>query len=295
MNRHTAAMNQSTGGLLKESWGLLWARRGAIFIALIAFTMLLAVNQAFFARLLDERITPIQAQTGLTGQQFERQLIMQLQSGSDQYQVNQMLSALRQSAETGQPVETFFPLKPDNAALYFILTSMHLIFLSALLMAAILFVSALFFLLVGLREGKTAYDIARELPGKIFPTFIVLAWASLRSFVWLPVAGWVAAVFLLPRFILAPTLFLTGQRGILSSVSGSMARTKGKWLAIVGSLLTLFLVVIVGLWGAGGVVDLVGVFLPKFGFLVWLFALEVAIAFMAVFYVKLSLALIKKQ
>lgn len=286
---------QSTAALLSETWSFLLVRWRAAGIGLLAFTMVLAVNQAFFARLLDANVEQVLARTGLNAEQFQEQLVVLLRQGADPAEVDRMLEALSNSLSTGLPSEQYgFVPTSSNAGLYFVIVSMPMVFASAAVSMVILFVSTVFFMLMALQDGKGAYDVARQLGRKILKSFLLLGWVMLRSFVWVPLLGIVLGALLLPRYALAPVLLFGGKHGVLESVSISYAKTKGYWLEIVSAWLIVSVVIILGMWVGLGLVDILSVFVPKAGFLVWLLVLELAVAFGAVFWVRMARAILLK-
>lgn len=309
-------MLQSTGALLSETWSFLLVRWKSVGIGLIAFTMLLAVNQAFFARQLDANIAGILSRTGLTSEQFETQLVDLLQTGAPADEVDRILEALRQSMASGVSAEQYgFTPTASNAGLYFVISSMPLVFALMLIAAAILAVSAVFFMLLSVQDGRGPEDAARQLPGKIVAMSLLLPWIFFRSFAWLPILvillvafalppvaflptcffGLLVAVALTSRYVIAPVLLLGGQSGVLKSASISRTKTKGFILAILGSRITLALFLIIVIWLASGLVQVLSSVVPKAGFLVWLLTLEVSVAFAAVFHVRLARALMLKN
>ncbi|MEI8230893.1 MAG: hypothetical protein WCG83_07215 [Candidatus Peregrinibacteria bacterium] len=110
-------------------------------------------------------------------------------------------------------------------------------------------------------------------------------WITLRSFIWIPILGWVAAVYLGPRLCLAPVILLSEGKGIRESARESMRRTEGKWGTVVSGLF------MVGL-GVGVIVMLINFFLalgsPALALYLQSIVTTLGIAFTALFLVKFS-------
>ena len=281
--------------LLAHSYHFLASRKSSVAIGVLAFTMLLAVNQAFFARKIDAQVAKIEAETKLTDDQFQTQLADQLQNGGDDDQTKHMISALRESMNTGKPVESIDPLTQHNASLYYFVYASPFLLAMICIGIVVSCVSFLFFLLLALQEGRGAYEVAQGLPGKIFPMTGLFLWLVVRSFVWIPFVGPVIALLLLPRFWLSPVLLLSGREGVFGSVRSSFTRTKGYWSLLMGRFLGLIAFLLFALWLSLGVVDLVASFLPKLGLLALFLILELAVAFAATFQVQSAMAITRDR
>ncbi|HRH94010.1 MAG TPA: hypothetical protein PKV72_05780 [Candidatus Peribacteria bacterium] len=308
-------MLQSTGALLSETWSFLIVRWKSVGIGIVAFTMVLAVNQAFFARQIDRNIAGILTATGLTNEEFQADLTNMLQNGAPADEVDRIIESLRQSVSTGRPAEEFgFVPTKTNAGLYFVISSMPLVFGLMLIAVAILYVSGIFFTLMAVQDGRGTDEIARQLPAKILFVSLLLPWIFFRSMAWIPLLvctlmallgppmlflpmlfiGLVLAATLTSRYMLAPVLLLAGQQGVRQSAKVSYAKTKGMLMAILGSRLTLVVFITLVIWVASGFVDILSSFVPKAGFLLWLLVVEVCVAYGAVFNVRLAKAVLLK-
>lgn len=78
-----------------------------------------------------------------------------------------------------------------------------------------------------------------------WPLFLLGLWIALRSFVWIPFIGIIIAIFLAPRFILAPIYMLEQGKGVMESASLSYAKTSSSWptILVVGLAFGLLLAV----------------------------------------------------
>ena len=68
--------------------------------------------------------------------------------------------------------------------------------------------------------------------GIVFMMFI-------RSFAWIPIIGFIIGFILLPRFALAPAIYLREGKGINACITESKIRTEIFWGKIVGNMLLL--------------------------------------------------------
>ncbi len=309
-------MLQSATALLSETWSFLLVRWRSVGVGLLGFTMLLAVNQAFFARQIDAGVSNVLSATSLTSEQFESQLVTLLRDGADAAEVNAILEALQSSLSSGRPASEYgFRPTPSNAALYFVITSMPLVFGMLVIAMAILLVSAVYFVTIAVQEARGAYDAVRKLPMNILKICGLVPWVWLRSLAVIPVvilllvvfflppvafvpalfAAAAAAMILLTPYVMAPMLVVSGQHGILQSAKLSFVKSRGHRMAIMGARLTLFLFLVLFVWVASGLVDVVSAFVPKAGILILLFVFETAVAFGAVYHVRLGKAILLRQ
>lgn len=309
-------MLQSTGALLSETWSFMIVRWKSVGIGIVAFTMVLAVNQGFFARQIDANISAILTTTGLTNEEFQADLTNMLQNGAPAAEVDRIIEALRQSVSTGRSPDEFgFVPTKSNVGLYFVISSMPLVFGLMLIAMAILYVSGIFFTLMAVQDGRGIDEIARQLPAKILFISLLLPWIFFRSLAWIPLlacmlaallgppvlflpmlfVGLVLCITLTSRYMVAPVLLLAGQNGVRQSAKVSFTKTKGMLMAILGSRLTLVLFVTLIIWVASGFVDILSSFVPKAGFLLWLLVVQVCVAYAAIFNVRLAKAVMLKN
>jgi len=145
-----------------------------------------------------------------------------------------------------------------------------------------------YFLLLALSPTQDAMVVLKKTPKLFFPLLGLWIWMFLRSFVWIPFLGLIPALILGPRFMAAPIILVKEKKGIMESVSLSLARTKGYWGKIVGNAIVVALCVILTGIVAGIVIGIIGFIIPFIG--LWLNAItkEVLGAFMAVFSVMLA-------
>lgn len=144
---------------------------------------------------------------------------------------------------------------------------------------AVMFVAAVFFLLLFAEGSKSAYETARRFPGKIFPMGGLILWMLVRSFVWIPLVGPIIAFFMLPRLALAPVFLVSGEVGIHQSLQLSMKRTSGRWFAVFLRLVLIAIAAFLILWPMLVITVGVSLFSLKIGFILLLLACIFSIAF----------------
>jgi hypothetical protein len=84
-----------------------------------------------------------------------------------------------------------------------------------------------------------------------WPLFLLSIWIALRSFIWIPIIGFIIAIFLFPRFILAPIFLLEQGKGVMESAKMSYEKTKNDWLRILAvglviGVCTIIIMMIIG-------------------------------------------------
>ena len=143
----------------------------------------------------------------------------------------------------------------------------------------VLFVAAVFFLLLFTRGKQSPYDIAIRLPSYIIPMCGLILWVFVRSLIWIPLVGPAIAIYMLPRLCLAPVYFASGEARLFQSVHLSMQRSSGHWLALILRFILIAIVAFLILWPM--LVLVVGATLLsiKLGYILLLLALVFIIAF----------------
>lgn len=164
--------------------------------------------------------------------------------------------------------------------------------LAAILGILIAVLSHAYFLLLALSPTSDAMATLKKTPALFFPLLGLWIWMLLRSFVWIPILGFIPAIILGPRFALSPVIMIKQKKGIMESVRMSYAGTKGYWGKIVGNMIVAGLCVMLAGIVAGIVIGILGFMAPMLG--VWLNAIvkEVLSAFCVVFAVQLATTLL---
>lgn len=121
----------------------------------------------------------------------------------------------------------------------------------------LLVVANIYYLLLALGE-KDPMKIAKRIPGLFLPVLGVWVWTFLRSFVWIPIVGWVVAIIIGPRFALSSVILVQERKGVMESVRSSYARTNGYWGKIVGNLIVMALCVMLASIVVGIATSIIG-------------------------------------
>jgi len=148
--------------------------------------------------------------------------------------------------------------------------------------------SSVYFLLLVIRNAQSAGSVFSEIQGYIFPMIGLWIWMFLRSFVWIPLLGFVIAIFIGPRLALAPVILLRENKGVLESTRQSYTMSRGYWGKITGNLLVMALcvwvVMMIALVAAGAITA----FVPVLGMTIMSVLQYVSMAYGTIFTVRLS-------
>lgn len=99
-----------------------------------------------------------------------------------------------------------------------------------------------YFLLIAVYPEKTTGDLVSSMPKLILPFVGLWIWTFIRSFAWIPFIGVIFAIVLMPRFVAAPLYLLEQKKGVMESVTLSMAATKFYWGKIIGNAIVFGLI-----------------------------------------------------
>jgi len=137
-------------------------------------------------------------------------------------------------------------------------------------------------------EGKDVAGTLSRTKSVFLSLFGVNVWATLRSFVWIPILGLIPAIILGPRFVAAPLIHLMEGKGVMASVSDSYRRTRGYWPKIVGNVIVAAIIAIVTMMLLNVVVSMVLSAIPGAPIIANNILSQGMMAFMTVFAVRLS-------
>jgi len=143
----------------------------------------------------------------------------------------------------------------------------------------VMFIAAVFFLLLFTNGSQSGYESARRLPGAIFPMIGLIFWMLVRSLIWVPLVGPAIAIYMLPRIALAPVLLASGEAGIRESIQLSMKRTSGHWVSMLLKLFLIGLTSLLLLWPLLVLVVATAVFSVKIGYILLLLSLIFIVAY----------------
>lgn len=115
----------------------------------------------------------------------------------------------------------------------------------SLLLLLVAFVSRAFVIVVLVRKLADPMQAFNGFGKHVVPLVLLWIWLFLRSFVWIPLVGWIVAIVLAPRFIAAPLYLLEEGKGVRESVRLSMRVTIGAWGRIVLPCLAAALIAMV--------------------------------------------------
>lgn len=120
--------------------------------------------------------------------------------------------------------------------------------------------------------------------GILFPLMGLWIWTGIRTFVWIPIIGFIFGIILGPRFIAGPVLLIRDGKGVLDAASESYKRTGGHWgkifgnMFVVGLLMAIASAIIMALLSPVGMI----------GMWIGLIVQQVFVAFGVAFSVELS-------
>ncbi len=153
-----------------------------------------------------------------------------------------------------------------------------------LILMLIHMLSASYYSVIAVRGVKDVGAVFQQAFPLILPLVGLWIWTALRSFIWIPVIGFIFAIILGPRFIASPLLLIRDSKGVMDAASESYKRTNGFWGKIFGNMFVVaFATAIIGM--------IIGKLLYPFGGLgMWVLLViqQVFVAFMMVFAIELS-------
>lgn len=144
---------------------------------------------------------------------------------------------------------------------------------------AVMFVAAVFFLLLFAGGSQSAYEVARKLPRMTVSMCGLLIWVLVRSLLWVPLVGPFIALYMLPRLSLAPVFFAGGEAGVFQSIHLSQKRTSGRWLTTVIRLILIVVTALLILWPMLVLVVGIALLSVKLGYILLLLAFMFWIAY----------------
>lgn len=135
-----------------------------------------------------------------------------------------------------------------------------------------------------IRRPTDAVQAFKLFQTDVIPLVLLWLWLVVRSFVWIPVIGWIYSLVVIPRFVAAPIFVLEQKKGITQSTRLSMDATTGAWLRVVLPCLAAAIITMIisgilgGLLGDDGL--LMGFVLTLIGELLsaWVMAVGIVVA-----------------
>jgi len=266
------------GALLSVSWAQFRRRIVPIVIGAVFFGLVLGVSQSFMGKRVQESAGTALQQFGIDLQ--EMQALQKRIEVGDEAAVAEFQQRMQDLQDRGPDVAA------QGAGLVFARMAPYL-GVSVLVSIIISIIAGAYFLMLALDETLDYAKAAKREVGLIVPLFLLWLWIMVRSFVWIPIIGFVFAVVLLPRFLCAPVLVARDRKGVLESASMSYAQTRGYWGKIFGNGLGAGICVVVAMLVVGFLLGMFG----TAGVMLMPVANMLATAFMTIFAVKLALTI----
>lgn len=271
-------MTTPLGALLSSSW--VQFRRGIvpIVIGAVVFGLLLGVGQSLLGKRVQQSAGTALQQFGIDVQ--EMQALQKRMEQGDEAAVQEFTQRMQDLQDRGPAVAA------QGAGMIFARVAPFL-GLSVLVSMIITILASAYFLVLALDEKLDYAKAAKGGVSVVVPLFLLWLWVVIRSFVWIPIIGFIFAFVLLPRFLTAPVLLVRDRKGVLESVSRSYEQTQGYWGKIVGNGFVAVICLFVAMFVVGMILAMFG----AAGSLLMPVASMLAAAFMLIFTVKLALTI----
>ncbi len=271
-----AAPRASVSELFLGISSLLSAKKIPIAVATVSFAMLLAVGAAalqFRTQHIEDRLM---AEFSMTDEVFMTTLDTQIK-GLSEMEFPQFVQAT--GYHFGPNAVHDAPAEEYKLGLRYLRRTMPFVLARIVFDIAVMFIAAVFFLLLFTGGSQSAYESARRLPGAVISMISLLFWVLLRSLIWIPIVGPALAIYMLPRLMLAPIFLASGEAGVRESVRLSMKRTSGHWLSVFVKLLLIGLTSFLILWPLLVLVVATALFSVKIGYILLLLSATFIIAY----------------
>lgn len=216
--------------LLKQTWQFCLQFKIPLLAGAVVFGVIMALSQGLFVQQAGLGFSDMVSDMEFMGDRME-ELSRRAEMGDEAAYEGMMdeLEGLGQGI--GQGAGIFF-----GSLLPGLLTS----FLIALI---VYFIAHAYFIVLAVERIRGVGALAGETAKKVLPILGVEIWILLRSFIWIPIIGFLFAIYFLPRLAFGGVFLVKEKTGVLASVSASYQRTKGRWLQVFGYLLGLMIVV----------------------------------------------------
>jgi hypothetical protein len=263
--------------IAQGSFGLVKIRYRSILLSALTFSLLIAMVVTF----VDERIHTIEdalvTEVGISSEDFstrvEQGLVFSDEASARAF--FEQLSKLGFPYHGSATTVTMIPVYVLRVAPY----ALSL----ALFELCILGLAFTYYLVFFLSPSASEIEAILRLPSACVRMLGLCVWAFLRSMIWIPFIGPLVALYLVPRFALAPVFVLSGRSDILASVTLSIHRTQGMWVRTVLSILLWFFLALILLWSVVVLASIPTVFSPKIGYLVFLVGIQCIVAYTSAF------------
>ncbi len=267
-----------------RTWSLITIKWQGVLVGAIFFSMLSAMVAATVDLKIQAVEDRISSAAGMTWEQLHDAVDVRL-STLDQTGMKVIVERMRNGKTVPSSGEKSVT---DTASNSFIIGVGPWILLSFAVNAFIAFLAFTFFLTLATGGMETPFDSARRLPRMVLPMVGIVLLFFFRSLLWIPFFGLFIALYLVPRFILAPVMYAAGETTLCRSFHESFRRTSGRWLFMTFTLVGLCLMTFLFMWFGLMFVAAITLFSLKLGLILWLFLLTLSLAFQAFFLTTLT-------
>lgn len=265
--------------MMTRATDILHSRWQTLAVSSLVFTMLCAIGSGYVERRTDAIEIEVSSALDMTREEFTIEAQKQVfELGALEMQT--FVETFR--GRVGQPaIGSTVAVTRDQIGVIYVSRIAPLVFGLLAVELALAFIAFVYFLILLSRDKASASESILVLLRKIIPAVGLGFWLFFRSFVWIPFFGPLIALYFAPRLVIAPVILTSGETGVFQSARESMKRTSGSWLTVVLRLLGIFLACLLLLWFLLVPISIVTLFSFKIGYILWLWALFGAVAFIA--------------
>lgn len=130
--------------------------------------------------------------------------------------------------------------------------TMYAILWSAFASMIIAFISSIYFVAMSVPLQPSVLTTVLQFWLSIPAMILILIWSSVRSLSWIPVIGPLIGLFLYPRFMFAPIIYMGGEKNLLLAVKESYTKTAGhSWYILSVFSIVSFIAMVVAFIAVG--------------------------------------------
>ncbi|MAE68317.1 MAG: hypothetical protein QF793_03135 [Candidatus Peribacteraceae bacterium] len=228
-------MTDSFGTLIKGSWNFFAAHIKPIFIGSIIFGLLMFGLQ----KILETQAANSMANHFGDMEKMEEYAERIEQGDEEAFQEMMMKMGMMDEGELDE--EAMEDMAMD--LMKGMLPMFGLAFFGMLILSL---VSSIFYIVLAIEGSQDFIKSMKRIPRFLLPMLGVWIWSFIRSFAWIPVLGWIIAIFVGPRLVMSSVILVKEGKGVTDSVKLSYQRSRGYWGKIVGnSIVAAVLVMLV--------------------------------------------------
>lgn len=219
------------GSLLSDTWSFTQKHWMPLAVGAVVFGLVMGVFQVNLRNSVSSRVGMMMEDVGMNADKMQDAL-RNMQAGDEEAmeEFGKQVAGME-----GADVEAMMR-KQAKGAFSAILPAVGL---SALVSFLVSIAGMAYFLGVALKPEMKTADAAKQAVATTLPLLGLWVWAFLRSFAWIPFIGVIFAIYYMPRFIAAPLYLVEQKKGVLESVTMSIAATKFYWGKIIGNAIVL--------------------------------------------------------